>query len=405
MYYLMNKDEKVLLFDRNLEITELYNFKQLPYQIRSQIEDNDEINILSNPNLIQNYFIDWLDLRNFTPNQNRMELNDFLETIESYVGEENILDYITYTSINDTYWFKPITSSLVYSDVNPYLKELDERISEHLSHEKQFEDYEFCELVKYPIISPEVTIGGSQVKRLYKDKFNRIYMIKYLCFEKLDDQINQIISEKLAATVLARLGFPVQSSDIVEDEYNLYLLTELFTDENTGFIPATSLFSSSYTGFDILADERVEDFRDDLEELFLAQLIIYNTDFHLGNWGFLIDNETQQIKGVAPSFDLNLSLWHDEKYVEESPNVYKINDFIANSSSLGYIEWGSIISKHKVKLEQILIELESEEFFLEATDYFCEPEHTYRIEQIRIALIERIKFLLNNYIDKQVRWS
>lgn len=396
MFYLMNKDEKVLSFDRNLEIFEIYNVKQLPYQIRHQT-DEDDINILSNPNIIQRYFIKWIDLRNIIPKQNRMELNDFLEIIEGYVGEENILEHIVYTSINDTYWFKPVTSSLGYNDVNPYLKDFNERISEHLSNEDQIEDEEFCELVKYPIISPEFTVSGSQVKRLWKDKFNKIHLIKYFYPEESSKQINQIISEALATTVISRLGFPVQCSEII-DGNSLTLMTELFTNENTGFISADNLFTSQYTGFDILSDERVEDFINELEELFLAQLIIYNTDFHLGNWGFLINNETQQIKGVAPSFDLSHSLWYNEDYIEDSCNIYEIEDFGTNLSSLKYIEWKDIITKHRAKLEQLLIELKSEEFFLESMDYFYDYEYIYRIEQVRIALIERVKFILKQFI-------
>lgn len=48
--------------------------------------------------------------------------------------------------------------------------------------------------------------------------------------------------------------------------------------------------------------------RDDALEMFVLDAIIFNTDRHKGNFGFIIDNDTQRIIKPAPLFDHNLSL-------------------------------------------------------------------------------------------------
>ena len=45
----------------------------------------------------------------------------------------------------------------------------------------------------------------------------------------------------------------------------------------------------------VLRDTRFSD-------IFFFDALIFNTDRHLGNFGFLGDNETNEISGVAPIF-------------------------------------------------------------------------------------------------------
>lgn len=42
-----------------------------------------------------------------------------------------------------------------------------------------------------------------------------------------------------------------------------------------------------------------------------ADALILNTDRHLGNFGFLFDNQTMEVKTAAPMFDHNRSLLFD----------------------------------------------------------------------------------------------
>ena len=48
-------------------------------------------------------------------------------------------------------------------------------------------------------------------------------------------------------------------------------------------------------------------------KMMVIDSLIFNVDRHLNNFGVLIDNDTLAIKGMAPIYDLNLSLFGDDK--------------------------------------------------------------------------------------------
>ena len=79
-----------------------------------------------------------------------------------------------------------------------------------------------------------------------------------------------------------------------------------------------------------------------LQEMLVFDAVICNTDRHFGNFGFLIDNHTNQIISPAPLFDHGNSLfnfagadcWNDEAVLDEysstlQPSVY--DDFIGTA--------------------------------------------------------------------------
>ena len=72
----------------------------------------------------------------------------------------------------------------------------------------------------------------------------------------------------------------------------------LFTSERIGFVPAGRLVSRN----EALQDPRFAD-------IFFFDAIIFNTDRHLGNFGYLIDNDTNEIVGAAPIFDNGYGLF------------------------------------------------------------------------------------------------
>lgn len=42
--------------------------------------------------------------------------------------------------------------------------------------------------------------------------------------------------------------------------------------------------------------------------MIVLDALILNTDRHMGNYGFMVDNDTMQIKRMAPMFDHNQAL-------------------------------------------------------------------------------------------------
>ena len=55
----------------------------------------------------------------------------------------------------------------------------------------------------------------------------------------------------------------------------------------------------------------------------VADYVTVNTDRNVDNWGFLVNNETNDIKGFAPLYDLNQSLVADEFGTDINDLVYE----------------------------------------------------------------------------------
>ena len=72
----------------------------------------------------------------------------------------------------------------------------------------------------------------------------------------------------------------------------------LFTSDKYGYIPAGRIVSR---------DEALKDPR--FADVFFFDAIIFNTDRHMGNFGYLVDNDTNEIVGAAPIFDNGYGLF------------------------------------------------------------------------------------------------
>ena len=72
----------------------------------------------------------------------------------------------------------------------------------------------------------------------------------------------------------------------------------LFTSDKYGYIPAGRVVSRD----EALADPRFAD-------IFFFDAVIFNTDRHMGNFGYLVDNDTNEIVGAAPIFDNGYGLF------------------------------------------------------------------------------------------------
>ena len=105
-------------------------------------------------------------------------------------------------------------------------------------------------------------------------------------------------SEFYAAQIAEAMGLPHVEYGLEKFKGRLCSTCPLFTSERIGFIPAGSLLSKD----EAIADPR---FRD----IFLFDAIVLNTDRHLGNLGFLVDNGRNEIIGAAPIFDNGNSLF------------------------------------------------------------------------------------------------
>ena len=105
-------------------------------------------------------------------------------------------------------------------------------------------------------------------------------------------------SEFYAAQIAEALGFPHVEYGLSRYKGSLCSTCPLFTSEKIGYLPASKIPHREK----ILTDPQ-------FARVFLFDALVFNTDRHLGNFGYLVDNETNEIVGPAPIFDNGFGLF------------------------------------------------------------------------------------------------
>jgi hypothetical protein len=83
----------------------------------------------------------------------------------------------------------------------------------------------------------------------------------------------------------------------------------LFTDETTGLAKASTVFQGEQTIPRLLDFCRDLGCDDAFRRMCILDALTLNPDRHYGNFGFLFDNETMELKTLAPVFDNNRALF------------------------------------------------------------------------------------------------
>ena len=127
---------------------------------------------------------------------------------------------------------------------------------------------------------------------------------------------------------------------------NLCSVCELFTNKHLSYVPVGRLIKSGgMKAVRQFYESLGQQFVGALDEMIVFDAVICNTDRHYGNFGVLVDSDTNKIVAPAPLFDHGNSLfnlageenWKSEKvlqnYVETLfPCVY--DDFISEAKTV-----------------------------------------------------------------------
>ena len=105
-------------------------------------------------------------------------------------------------------------------------------------------------------------------------------------------------SEFYAAQIAEAMGLDHVAYGLEKFKGRLCSTCPLFTSDKYGYVPAGRIVSRD----EALADSRFAD-------IFFFDAVIFNTDRHMGNFGYLVDNDTNEIVGAAPIFDNGYGLF------------------------------------------------------------------------------------------------
>lgn len=218
-----------------------------------------------------------------------------------------IIEFSRGLSLNDVYWIVEDGFSGSWRDFNLYDNDFSEDIAGLAltglglaPEEKQTS-------------SPEFSTNG-MLRKCWRRVNGKVLLYK----GGTEGAINagfEMYSEYYAAQIAARMNLEHVDYGLSSYKKVLCSTCPLFTSDKYGYIPAGRL---------ITKDEALRDPR--FASVFFFDALIFNTDRHMGNFGFLVDNDTNEIVGPAPIFDNGYGLFSLATYRPDMPRYHEFDD-------------------------------------------------------------------------------
>lgn len=222
--------------------------------------------------------------------KNGLRENDFIGILQVCKG----------LSLTDCYWVTYPDDQKTLAEVNLF----DNRFSQVLS-QIAFTGYGSSPVSKFRS-SPEFTTNG-MLPKAWRRKEGKVLLYKGGT-SGLANTGKEPYSEFYAAQVAEAMGIPHVTYGLSKWKGQLCSTCELFTSKDVSFVPASTLINTSKIS-KIIDWYDDHGWKNDLADMLVLDAIIRNTDRHLGNFGFLVDNHTNQLLRPAPVFDNGLSLY------------------------------------------------------------------------------------------------
>lgn len=260
----------------------------------------------------------WLKSRSIP--SKRMNMKEMTKKLNINMNNvQELLDYSKGLSLNDCYWICKKDEDIKFDDINLYDNSFSKEISLLAFNDKNIRNL----LIDHNEYSPEFTTGGISPK-CWQIVNNKRVLYKGNYKQKLE-----LFSEFYASQIAEVLGFNHVSYNLEEFKDTIASTCPLFTSKNIGFVPIGYFIKGESIGE---VNELLKEMNNknpqiykDFQNMILFDALIYNTDRHFGNFGFLVDNKTMKIKGLAPIFDNGASLFSN----------LNIGDFLEINSMTG----------------------------------------------------------------------
>ena len=137
---------------------------------------------------------------------------------------------------------------------------------------------------------------------------------------------NEPYSEFYAAQIAKAMGIDAIEYKLSKWQGELCSTCELFTSKKYAYMPVGRLVRGGMNAVAAFYESHGEEFVKALHDMLVFDAVVCNTDRHFGNFGFLVDNETNRIVAPAPLFDHGNSLFNfagrDALASEESLQAY-----------------------------------------------------------------------------------
>ena len=252
-----------------------------------------------------------------------------------------IIEFCKGLSLNDVYWVTRDSFRGSWAECNLYSNEFSKTLAVMAftgGLPGEFEEG------RESSSSPEFTTNGMLAK-CWRRRDDNVFLYKGGT-EGAGNTGFEPYSEYYAAQVAKVLGLRHVDYGLEKFKGRLCSVCPLFTSEKYGFIPAGRLVSR---------DEALQDPR--FADIFFFDALIFNTDRHMGNFGYLIDNDTNEIAGAAPIFDngyglFSLAMYRPGQRYDEFDDLRK---FIGHVAPALYDKWlnfpGGLTTEMRKRIE------------------------------------------------------
>ena len=221
------------------------------------------------------------------------------ELLERY-GCDDLEDFLRVThalSLNDTFWVKEADSTLRWTDVSLYQNEFDQLVSE-AAFDGVISETDLSST------SPEFGTDGYYAKCWVRDA-DGIWLYKSGSGLHVIEPVSEFLVSQLARKICPN----AVSYDLEMYHDKLVSKCPLFTSEAVGLAKASAVFRGEQTIPRLLDTCQTLGSDGDFRRMCVLDALVLNPDRHYGNFGFLFDNQTMAILGMAPIFDNNRALF------------------------------------------------------------------------------------------------
>ena len=266
--------------------------------------DNDKKNLfpLDFPEVSSAGVESWIKHR--TIPKNRAYVDTLLTTMG--LSQNRPLDIIKISkglSLNDCYWVTEEGNDETFDKYNLY----DNRFSRVLG-QIAFTGYG-SNLASIISSSPEFTTNG-MLPKCWRRESGIIKLYKGGT-EGASNTGNEPYSEFYASQIASALDINAISYSLSKWKGKLCSVCDIFTNKKLSFTPVGRIVRTGgikavrnfYASFG-------DEFSKALNDMILLDALIFNTDRHYGNFGFLVDSKTNKIIAPAPLFDHGNSLFN-----------------------------------------------------------------------------------------------
>ena len=330
----------------------------------------------------------------------RKDLEKLLEKLNVSSPEE-LLNKSYALSLSDQYWLKEENSNVKWQDINFFTNDFE--YEAYLEASLDSSSNLTTSKDKAILRSPNNTTDGMLQKGWIIENGKRI-LVKGTYTSSREEPFN----EWLASQISKRLGF-YYCNYLVEwtDKTKLISKCENFVSEDEEIISAYDVFKSEkkpnnindYEFYiQVLEKHNVPNARKNVEDMFILDYLMLNTDRHLKNFGVIRNVKTLEWVRTTPIFDTGQSMECD-KYLDEINFSYGTGKFFTNTNK-NYEDILKVIGKSIVNID------------IKRLDGLCEEYHSLlekykdkldmsdkRIEKLVNGLQERIR-KLENHIEK-----